>query len=69
MIYPDRLGRWFVHIHQLGLLTEEKELLAAGALIEEEKVVLGSRMLDEVERMVLSFVVLARSWCSLDLFS
>jgi len=53
----------------LGLLTEEKELLAAGALIEEEKVVLGSRMLDEVERMVLSFVVLARSWCSLDLFS
>jgi len=44
-------------------------LLAFGALIEEEKVLLGSGKLDEVEKMVLSSIALARSWCSLDLFS
>jgi len=69
MMCPNRLGRWFVQIHRLGLLAEEKELLAARAPIEEEKVLLGSGMLDEVERMVLSSIVLAGSSCSLDLFS
>jgi len=44
-------------------------LLASEALIEEERVLPGLGMLDEVERMVLSFVALAGSWCSLDLFS
>jgi len=53
----------------LGLLVEEKELLAARALIEKEKVLLGSGMLDKVERMVLSSVALARSWCFSDPFS
>jgi hypothetical protein len=53
----------------LGLLVEERELLAAGALIEEEKVLLGFGILDEVERMVLSFVALVGSWCSLNPFS
>jgi len=63
------MDRWSVEVHRLDLLAEEKELLVAGAPIEEEKVLLGSGILDEVERMVLSSVVLAGSWCSLDLFS
>ena len=42
MMCLDRLGRWFVQIHWLDPLAEEKALLASGVLIEEERMLTGS---------------------------
>ena len=69
MICSDQLDRQFAQAHRLVLLVAEvlvKEgtvLAVSGFLVKKVMTPHGSVMLDEEEKMVLSFGVLAVTWC------